>query len=778
MHEMRHAPGKKLETCDICQKTFSTVVMLNNHKSNDHGIEKQALKKTKEDKLKVKEQKVYDNEIERILDSQKDIAKTNTKWMDYTEKLTNEEGKLRYKCTVCGHLDRQQNKHIFHVLKHTGEKPYQCELPGCSNTFRSRYMLKRHLEHHNEERRFKCDICHSTFKDKCHLTRHTLLHDKNNKRHKCKFCSARFYESREWKKHEGLHKPNETLRPCNICDEFYLNGLMLNNHMEEEHGIRTAKRPKKNQHFVEDQPLNNLEEEYEMDALLQDVNVDEVQGGQVIEMVTVPEGSEIFEIIKFKDEDDDDELLKMCGICGESFTDMASLNEHIDHEHEMEVLVDEEVVSTQEESLEQCDICEMYFLNIGMLNEHIKTEHDIEIVEDKKNIVKSETDLVIDNILNSQKDVEKNNTRWLEFTERITTEEGKLRYRCTVCGEIGTQDKHIPHVLKHTGEKPFVCKVDECTNSFRMRAHLKRHLEMHFEQGNHECDVCNDTFKDRWSLKKHKLLHDSNSKRFHCSFCSATFIRARDWRNHESRHKPDEVLKGCDLCEKSFSSGILLANHKLKEHGVKMIKEKREESLTEVESEIDKTRWLEFTETFTNEDGKLTYKCTVCEKTGTKAQHIPHVLAHTGERPFKCLYPGCSNDYTSRRNLKRHTEIHEKEDGYQSCDSDGQVKTFKCESCSAAFSTQRGLKIHERRHNVECETLLPCDLCDKFFLNEVMLSNHRNSEHGVKQEKKRKTNYVKFFQKSKVNKIFQCRFCPEKFTDLDAFNEHEEDSHD
>ncbi|KAL7268888.1 hypothetical protein RUND412_008469 [Rhizina undulata] len=57
------------------------------------------------------------------------------------------------------------------------------------------------------------------------------------------------------------------------------------------------------------------------------------------------------------------------------------------------------------------------------------------------------------------------------------------------------------------------------------------------------------------------------------------------------------------------------------------------------------------------------HRCRVCGSAFSKPSVLKiHAYIHTGERPFKCTYEGCNEDFTTNFNLKRHmnSNVHEK----------------------------------------------------------------------------------------------------------------------
>lgn len=56
------------------------------------------------------------------------------------------------------------------------------------------------------------------------------------------------------------------------------------------------------------------------------------------------------------------------------------------------------------------------------------------------------------------------------------------RYLCNVCQHFLSSKQNLTeHMMKHTGERPYVCEYKDCGKSFRQGSQLSLHNKMHRE---------------------------------------------------------------------------------------------------------------------------------------------------------------------------------------------------------------------------------------------------------------------------------------------------------
>ncbi|XP_028132785.2 zinc finger protein ZFP2-like [Diabrotica virgifera virgifera] len=105
-------------------------------------------------------------------------------------------------CPECGKEVHSEAYLKVHLLSHTGEKPFSCNL--CDKKFTVNATLQHHLNIHKGVKPFECTQCTKAFRTNHSLKIHEMMHA-GERPYKCSTCDKGFVRRSHLKRHIRLH---------------------------------------------------------------------------------------------------------------------------------------------------------------------------------------------------------------------------------------------------------------------------------------------------------------------------------------------------------------------------------------------------------------------------------------------------------------------------------------------------------------------------------------------------------------------------------------------
>ena len=266
------------------------------------------------------------------------------------------------------------------------------------------------------------------------------------------------------------------------------------------------------------------------------------------------------------------DLLVMCQVPVPQESEVGSFDMKAEEIAVEDVLEEQSLESSEEivsETMFKCDICDNGFLARASLEEHVQSEHDGYICDLCNKILESYEGLLqhkaTHRAAKNFKCVKCGKLfRWrAEYRRHAETSHGQKITDMTTCNVCNKQvvlkrlNKHIKMV--HGNSKPFSCK--QCIKKFAKPSELKNHQRIHSGERPFECDICHASFSYSHILSRHKKYHEG-SKKFSCKDCGKSFLQKNDLVKHMRIHSGEKPYK-CDLCSKSFARMDYLKKHNM-----------------------------------------------------------------------------------------------------------------------------------------------------------------------------------------------------------------------
>lgn len=106
-------------------------------------------------------------------------------------------------CEVCNRGFKFRNSLTFHMMQHTGERPFPCTI--CPMAFTTTSGLRNHIYTHTGEKKFACTVCEKRFSRLYALKNHIVSHT-GERNHSCDICGQKFAFRSGLVRHLNRHK--------------------------------------------------------------------------------------------------------------------------------------------------------------------------------------------------------------------------------------------------------------------------------------------------------------------------------------------------------------------------------------------------------------------------------------------------------------------------------------------------------------------------------------------------------------------------------------------
>ncbi|XP_033496371.1 zinc finger protein 1035 [Epinephelus lanceolatus] len=490
---------------------------------------------------------------------------------------------LPLKCSHCTQRFRYRSLLLRHLVSHTGVQPYACM--HCGHRYGSQTMCLQHEAF--------CDGVYKEGQSKVkgdtapQLSKTPTLREAAQKpqaegaaEYKCKFCTKTFMKSRSLRRHILTHNEVKPYR-CKACDSCFSRYDHLKVHQARCKGKKTR-----------------------LEIRIPKISLEDVGRGWQNKFGIEPaEKQETFE----------------CEVCSRSFPSQSKLSRHVTLFHLPKLF--------------KCTGCGSSFSHEKTLKKHRKMRKCRRSSNETKAALPQNTNPPTENAANSLRGMRK---RILQRIQPYFNK--KHKYACSYCPRaFGNSWQLSVHNRLHTGERPYAC--DYCEQRFIRKDYMQRHAT----KCTKKTSILTEKVTKPTVPESQQSASKSPPKGFSCAYCSSRFLLFSQLQEH--------FLNAHQLETKAPP----LSSAPLQQHlsNIPKIKEEvLDESCDKKPSDVGTNLTCKLNTALESEVAK-TFSCPECNMTFTnKAGLTGHLRVHAAGFPFNCKT--CKKGFWNKSLLRNH----------------------------------------------------------------------------------------------------------------------------